>query len=190
MHLGPRGHITPAGHLTSSPSSRYRIQGEGMAAIPRLWSPLQPHAGHQAVPREDKDPKRPPWQTLTHLPLSPSVPPLPHSPQPKLSWPWSSSSSRPLTSPALEKMSGAAPWTSPSTSVTGPSGEALQSRDRRVFLAYDRHCPAPDLPHRSSSATPVAPSAPPVSSSPHSPYLPLDLLAVGRRSTVVAACSR
>ncbi|XBI46969.1 hypothetical protein VPH35_111058 [Triticum aestivum] len=60
-------------------------------------------------------------------------------------------------------MSGAASWTSPSTSATGSSGEALHHRDRRDFLAYGCRCPAPDLPHRSSFAMPAASSASPTS---------------------------
>ena len=75
-----------------------------MAAIPRLWSPLQPHAGHPAVPREDKDPKRPLANPnpLAPLPLGSSPSPQPAT---ELPWPWSSSSSRPPTSPAPEKLS-------------------------------------------------------------------------------------
>ena len=54
----------------------------------------------------------------------------------------------------------------PSSSATSSAGihstgAALHRRDRRIYLAYGRRCPAPDLPHRSSSAPPDASSASP-----------------------------
>ena len=146
--------------------------------------------GHPAAPWVDKAAPRHPRRNPSYLIRPPRAALfLPRIRPPPLS-PWPPSSTCSLSPPPPRTAPGASPSSASSSPTTTSSSAAPHRRDRRIFLANGRRCPTPDLPHRSSSATPVAPSAPPVSSSPHSPYLPLDLLAVGRRSTVVAACSR
>nr|XP_040258300.1 lysine-rich arabinogalactan protein 18-like [Aegilops tauschii subsp. strangulata] len=57
-------------------------------------------------------------------------------------------------------------------SVPGNHEDHATPTGSSVFLIYGRHCPAPDLPHRSFSASPDTSSASPCERHPHSPRPP------------------